>query len=789
VAAATSAVTVSRQLTGLEKATLYHYRFVATNALGTFTDSEGMSFTTSASAGAPEPTSCPNEASRQGPSAALPDCRAYEQVTPVNKGGAEDIFSSHESFGILLTDAQGYPSEGGERFLLTVKSALGEAGVAGQNAYLFSRGEHGWSTKSLAVPGLGVQSLTGIIFDPADFSRVGLSGLEGTNGEIAGEEKKEVQVVGPAGGPYETVDHVKLESEAGELAGGSADLSHVVLSSLNHKLAPGDEGQDQGTPALYESAGGQLSLLNADSEGKLISPCGALLGLGTEYGGAYRAVSSDGSKIFFTAPAPKEKRKAGCWGGVTEWGGNGNSSTVLVDPPQLYMRVNGTSTVDVSAPAPDAPEQTHYPAVYVGASANGERVFFLSKGELTADDAGIHDDELYEYNTVTGALTRVSRGDSGIAEGNVDQVPAISSDGSTVYFTAHSQLALGAPTAGGVGDETGSQANLYRYDTNTETTTYIATIGAGEYPVDVAGQWWVEYLKNGPPALENQANWYTTADGRYLAFASQTSLTGYDNTLAGGESGELFKKNNRACQPLKLSSKAGDACSEVYLYSVAAAERGEQAIVCASCDPSGAAPVGNAKFVLEELHFSAETAPRPVSEDGEYVFFDSEDALVPGALSGVQHVYEWHGGKISAISAPGAPRASLFLGSSASGGDVYFGTYSQLVAQDVDQASDLYDARIDGGFEGLASPACTGTGCQGVPGTPPIFATPASATITGVDDIEPPPPPAVVKKVTTKTVKCKKGFVKNNKGKCVKKKKSKKAKKAKRASNNGRTKS
>jgi hypothetical protein len=146
------------------------------------------------------------------------------------------------------------------------------------------------------------------------------------------------------------------------------------------------------------------------------------------------------------------------------------------------------------------------------------------------------------------------------------------------------------------------------------------------------------------------------------------------------------------------------------------------------------------------------------------------------------HVYEFHDGRIFPISAPGAASDSFFLGSDATGENVFFSTYSQLVAQDKDQASDLYDARIDGGFEGLAPPACTGTGCQGVPGAPPIFATPASVTFAGIGNF-PPAAPAVVKP-KTKTVKCAKGKKRNRHGQCVKTKK--KAKKAKRASDDRR---
>src|SRR5450759_1159967 len=65
--------------------------------------------------------SCPNAASRQGPSINLPECRVYEQVTPVNKGDAIDLFPS-EQLAPILTD-RGYAAEDGEAFLLHATSS------------------------------------------------------------------------------------------------------------------------------------------------------------------------------------------------------------------------------------------------------------------------------------------------------------------------------------------------------------------------------------------------------------------------------------------------------------------------------------------------------------------------------------------------------------------------------------------------------------------------------------------------------------------------------------------
>jgi hypothetical protein len=178
--------------------------------------------------------------------------------------------------------------------------------------------------------------------------------------------------------------------------------------------------------------------------------------------------------------------------------------------------------------------------------------------------------------------------------------------------------------------------------------------------------------------------------------------------------------------------------------------------------------------------------PRWISEEGSRVFFDSTEPLVSQASNGLQDVYEWERdgagscqtaeGCIYLISGGTSTDISAFVDASSSGDDVFFVTRSQLVPQDGNEDDNLYDAHV-GGVQPLASPACTGTGCQGVPSAPPLFATPPSVTFSGVGNFPPPAPPAAVKlKSKPKPAKCKKGSVKK-KGKCVKKH-SKKAKKS-----------
>ncbi len=713
--------------------------------------------------------SCPNAASRQGPSVNLPQCRVYEQVTPVDKGDSPDLFPSNGGSAFYTDPDPGHASEDGNHFLLAGEASFGD-GVAYQNTDVFSRGPQGWTMTAIS-PGPGLHSIWPEVFNPADLSEVGVEDEQ--RNLVPGQplEQSSAALVGPTGGPYTTVESLPLTAEGTvqyAMRGASADLSHVVLESKDHELAPGDTGQDEGSPALFEWVAGQMRLVNVATDGSLLSPCGAVLGDGSwgqgeSNGSTHNAVSSDGSKILFTAPAPPIAgfEGIGCWN---------RTATPQENPPQLYMRLNGASTVDVSAPEPGVKDPDGLrAALYVGASSDDSKVFFITKTELTkgAVELGLHPPELYEYNTDAAEgqrLVRVSGGESGIAEGNVDFVGAISSDGSAVYFAAFGKLARGASAL-----KEGEGANLYRYDTLTGKTTYIARINGNDYPLrsGETGIWYggelplVGTTRPTVLALSSRANWYATANGQYLVFGSDLPLTGYDSTKAPGVE----------CTNFYPGGATPEQCVELFRYNAKAEENGEPPIVCVSCGPPDMRPIDDAYFTRGALDTPSGEPQRSISEDGD-VFFETSNALVPQTTSGTVHVYEWHNGAISLISSANDTSNAYFLGASPDGSNVFIGTHAQLAPQDTDSSGDVYDARIDGGFVGVTPPLCTGTGCQGVPAAPPIFATPSSVTFDGIGNFPASRPPV---KASPKSKQCKRGFVKKH-GRCVKKKAKKSAK-------------
>jgi hypothetical protein len=410
-------------------------------------------------------------------------------------------------------------------------------------------------------------------------------------------------------------------------------------------------------------------------------------------------------------------------------------------------------------------------------------VFFLTEAELTKDDAGIHDPELYEYDLgkpVGERLTRVSHGESGSVAGGVWTVPAVSADGSAVYFMANGVLASNQGADGthaspencksGLEEST---CNLYRYDTATATTTYVAPVSGRDYPSNKSGGWWKSLpAMASEVALDSGADWYTTPDGRYLLFASTRELTGYSTASPSQTTCEI---------PGTQGSHEGH-CAEVYRYDSATG-----GLTCVSCNPSGAPPVSNALFARSAIEQPSSGPVRAMSDDGSYVFFDTADALVPQDENRTLDVYEWHEGRVSLISSGKDKAPSFFLGQSAAeiGGvhveaaNVFFGTHAGLVPQDTGDSGDVYDARICAEADPCIKPPvgetaqCEGDACQNPPPAP-IDATPGSLTFFGAGNLlgEVPPRKTVTPK---KTVRCSKGK-KLSHGKCVKTKTKKKAK-------------
>jgi hypothetical protein len=706
---------------GLAPGSTYHYRVVASSELGTAYGPD-QTFTTLTA----EQAACPNEQMRGGFSARLPDCRAYELVTPPVKSSAQ--FDGELSMAYASKAAAD-----GEALTLTIREPRPGAPTGGE-AYVARRGAGGWIAEDImpfeSYDGLVCaekqpvyaysEQVTKDVIQAGGGSRASASENNQEDPESCNPEGSQVVSGEPVGyenllvrenatGAYRLVNVAPpgVTPADAHFQAASADLSHVIFT----ETSPLAEGATYGVKNLYEWDEGTLRLVSVLPDGTAVP--GSLPGKTAGTYGLFLAdegvVSSDGSHVLFT------------YAGA------------------LYGRIDGQRTVQI-----DEQQGVSGPSgggSFQAATSDGSKVFFLDENRLTAGStAAAGEPDLYECALPEGAskceLTDLTVAAAGEHADVLRVTPLGPHDSSDVYFVAKGVLASNTREITNSEGKTvveGAEAgkeNLYLW--NGEKTTFVAT----------------GVLDNRRLGFEQ-----TSPDGKWLSFGSEKSLTGYTN----------------------------ESTAELFLYSAATGQ-----LACASCNPTGEPPVANGGVRPHEEAYGETkgiftTPTRNVLTDAGQVFFETTEALVPSDTNGQRDVYEYEGGGAYLISSGTSSSESALEDVSESGNDVFFRSNQQLVPQDNQEGQFVtYDARVAGGFaEPSSPPPCTTADACRTPVSPQpsIYGAPASQTFSGLGNLA-PPPPTVVKKVTKKTVKCKRGLVKNKKGKCVRKKSKKQAKRA-----------
>ena len=594
----------------------------------------------------------------------LPDGRAYELVTPPNKENANVYIPDYIGEASTTSTALSFQaSPDGSRVAYAADPTTGGNGKGGGgqgNQYLATRSASGW-TQVNAQP-LGDNLASYQVFNE-----------DLTLGFLDSCAKAPISPAAPAGyddlyeypvggsgfvplvtstppnrskGSFDAAGFSLTSVTCSSVAyGGSSTNGSHALFEANDALTPQAESNPPGSEEndLYDSVNGQLSLVNVLPSGA-VDP-NATFGATVPYEfNFHRAVSSDGSRIFWT-----DLNSGNLY--VREASGTDAARTVQAD-----AAVGGGGT-------------------FRTASTSGSVVFFTKAGDL------------YAFDTADEQTVDLAAG------GKVLGVIDASEDGSYLYFVAEAALAGGA-TAG--------QPNLYLVrlqGASWDSPTLVATLSpgdVGEHDSLPRGVW---------VGGIGQKTAEITPDGLSLVFQSRRRLSGYDNKGA----------------------------PEVYVYDSASNQ-----LACASCNPTGEAPAGDELLPLSE---NDDYQLRWISSDGSRVFFNGRAALVPNDVNGRQDVYEWERygaagcalarGCVSLLSGGTSTSGSYLTDTSVNGDDVFIVTRAQLVPADQDENLNLYDVRV-GGVRPVSAPACSGSGCQGVPPAPPIFATPSSVTFNGV---------------------------------------------------------
>ncbi len=296
---------------GLAASTTYHYRVVTTNELGTVYGPD-QTFTTLSV----EQAACPNEQLRGAFSARLPDCRAYELVTPPVENSSQ--FDSAPEIQYSSTVAAD-----GEALTLYAREPLPGAPTSGVK-YVATRGAEGWLAESI----MPLESYDGVdctagqpvyaysdqvtkeVIQAGGESRASASGSGGSgkheDAESCNPEGRQVVTGEPVGyenllvrdnatGAYQLVNVTPpgVAPADTHFQAASADLSHVIFT----ETSPLAEGARYGVENLYEWDEGALRLVSVLPDGMAVP--GSLAAKAGKPGHE-GVVSSDGSHVLFT---------------------------------------------------------------------------------------------------------------------------------------------------------------------------------------------------------------------------------------------------------------------------------------------------------------------------------------------------------------------------------------------------------------------------------------------------------------------------------------------------------
>jgi hypothetical protein len=627
---------------------------------------------------------------------ALPDGRAYEMVSPLQKNNADAGTPKGET--LFITPIPRQAASAGDAVSYASYIAFGpEAQSAPLVSQLLSRRTPaGWRTENLDPP-----FEEGYLRDPViglspDLAHAALAvrmpvltadadkGISDLYSRSNGTGTLTALTAEPPA-PHRTVS---VAAYCVGLGGASTDFSHVFFKAKG-ALLPGDVAADGYN--LYEwSTGEGLKLVSTLPDGTRAVPR-----LSTDFGnGSFdakretcnpensdrrHAVAADGSRAFWTYGE-------GTYGGAPSplfaWSATG--TTVQLDRPNQGVPGAGGN------------------GVYWDASADGAQVFFTDEKQLTADSSPSGGQDLYVYDfgaPLGQRLTDLSA--DALEPAEVQGLAGASADGDYAYF-----VAKGALTPPSEENEHGEHAeagrgNLYVWHRG-EGLRFIAQLELSVNAVEPqdSGTW----VKGGDFTAATSG---VAPSGRQLAFLSVRSLTGYDNNV----------REQPTCHRNESGFFGEVACQEAFVYDF-----GTDSLSCASCNPDGLKPTASVGVPGWSTPYQG---PRLLSEDGSRLFFETENALLPEDANSLEDVYEWeaagspgctvgspaysllNSGCIALISSGTSIDNSQLIDASADGSDVFFATRQQLTWEDEDDHFDVYDARVGGGFsQPLAEPVC-----------------------------------------------------------------------------------
>jgi sugar lactone lactonase YvrE len=523
-----SSHSATRSITGLTPGGHYQFRLVATNALGATTGAGGQFVTYTE---APTFGPCANDVLRAGAGTRLPDCRAYEQVSPVDKNGADVIGKKGRVQASVAVDGITFFALGGI-----------PGGVGAQQFPMFLAHRDGgrWSTQGLLPPAsLGPQaSVLGWLPDLSQaFS-------------VAGDEIGTVNKLfsrDSADGSFTAI----TADGFGVPVGASVDGSRALIQgSPSDQLTP-DAAPGKQNLFLWDRATNHLSLAGVlpDSscgsppcvpvEGSLVSRGGdeKVASLAGDYPLEEHALSSDGDRAWFTDGADGQLYLREGLTGL-------QPTTVHVSASQRTDCANHDPCGGGPEPDPLGPA----PAVLQAATPSGSEALFTSSEELTDDaNTGPEPDLPAIGRADLDIGGEVSNVDTGFISTPPDSATDVAVDDSYIYWADPQHDRIGRAEIGGG---------------NPDPSFIVAADNPQGVAVDSAHIYWTNAADGAVGNGKIGRADLPTSPGGSISNVNQNCISGASDPIGidvgkGADSGHLYWANSEAGEQNISSGHSG----------------------------------------------------------------------------------------------------------------------------------------------------------------------------------------------------------------------------------------
>jgi hypothetical protein len=348
---------------------------------------------------------------------------------------------------------------------------------------------------------------------------------------------------------------------------------------------------------------------------------------------------------------------------------------------------------------------------FIRSTPDGRHAYFLTWSNLDPSDTNSTGD-IYRWDDESGESTCLTCvvPNAAVLPGQ-DGSTLVSDDFSHIYFKSEEELVPGKGAPG-------------------IRNAYVLSEGA------------IRYIGGKGVAL-GLDNAILSTDGNTLLFQS----------FVGGGAAELTSDQLAGtCTGPPTGANVTGTCVELYLYDDLSGT-----ITCLSCRSGGTTiwQVGSpfAGHRYSDFRLSA---------DGSTAAFVTMEALVPQDVNNAADVYQWREGKVHLVTNgltpfPAGQGALQVRGLNADGSAILFIAEAPgLTGFEQDGLPNLYEARIDGGFEPPSPPArCSEESCQGPLQAAPAQPAAASASFSGRGNTE-----------GAQKRRCRKGKVRRH-GRCV----------------------